>query len=327
MNMFKNKKCWCFMIEKFKKISVLKLFIALAILCFIVISFIILFYKNEPNKQFDSVNEDTEIMDDSDEEIEKELTPEEKYEKAMSLLETDEEEAINILKEIPDYQDSQSYIDNYNFKHRFDGTYFMFSGDVDTAIEKNPSSRVIINGLSEESTIIAYMYSLHDTYIQGNKYFAGRYNDHEEKWKCNSTLDVCKNIRLTSVDENGYYAQTFDENADNIYRISTITISDNLITKSTHYVTKIYGSEEDYNVTFKKLNDSVELPEERQPSEINPKNPAIGMTPEEVRASSWGYPDSITERTYSWGTRELWSYGDKGNIHFENGKVISITEY
>lgn len=315
------------MIEKLKKINVLKLFIVLLILGFIIISFWILFYKGEPSEQFDSATDDTEIVDDYNEEIEEELTSEEKYEKAMLLLETDEEEAINILKEIPDYQDSQSYIDNYNFKHRFDGTYFMFSGNFDTAIEKNPSSRVIINGLSEESTIIAYMYSLHDTYIQGNKYFTGRYNDHEEKWKCNSTLDVCKNIRLTSVDENGYYAQTFDENADNIYRISTITISDNLITESTHYVTKIYGSEEDYDVTFKKLNDSVELPEERQPSEINPEDPAIGMTPEEVRASSWGAPDSITERTFSWGTREVWSYSDKGYIHFENGKVIAITEY
>ncbi len=54
--------------------------------------------------------------------------------------------------------------------------------------------------------------------------------------------------------------------------------------------------------------------------------PAIGMTAEEVRASSWGEPYKINKTTYAWGTTEQWCYSDNRYIYFENGSVTAISE-
>jgi hypothetical protein len=51
---------------------------------------------------------------------------------------------------------------------------------------------------------------------------------------------------------------------------------------------------------------------------------AIGMTPEEVIASSWGKPQSINRSTYSFGVHEQWVYGSRNYLYFKNGKLDSI---
>jgi hypothetical protein len=50
---------------------------------------------------------------------------------------------------------------------------------------------------------------------------------------------------------------------------------------------------------------------------------SIGMTTEEVRASSWGKPDRINRSTYSFGVHEQWVY-DGGYLYFQDGKLTSI---
>ena len=54
--------------------------------------------------------------------------------------------------------------------------------------------------------------------------------------------------------------------------------------------------------------------------------PSVGMTADQVKKSSWGYPDKINKDTYSWGTTEQWVYNKKGYIYFKNGRVSSISE-
>lgn len=56
------------------------------------------------------------------------------------------------------------------------------------------------------------------------------------------------------------------------------------------------------------------------------KPPAIGMTADEVRASSWGNPKDINKDTYSWGVKEQWCYSDYRYIYLEDGIVTSISE-
>ena len=56
------------------------------------------------------------------------------------------------------------------------------------------------------------------------------------------------------------------------------------------------------------------------------KPPAIGMTADEVRASSWGNPKDINRDTYSWGVQEQWCYSDYRYIYLEDGIVTSISE-
>jgi hypothetical protein len=49
--------------------------------------------------------------------------------------------------------------------------------------------------------------------------------------------------------------------------------------------------------------------------------PAMGMTPAEVLASTWGAP---TNKRSSSGTTEVWVYSDNRTIYFFNGKVSQI---
>jgi len=269
-------------------------------------------------------NDKKENVSTSNDSVQKELTPQEKYNKAMTLLEDDEKSAIELLRDIPEYQDSKTYIDNYDFKHRFDGTYFYVSGDIESAVERNPSQRIVINGLDIETSYIWYGYFSSDLYNSGNTYYKGRGRTRNKKMTCNEELTICKAFYLTSVDEDGYYEETFDENAKNLYEIETYKFEKDLITVSSHYIIKKYDFDRDSTSAYKKINNDTELPEESKPTEYQ-KDPKIGMTKEEVERSTWGYPKKINKDTYSWGTKEQWVY-DKGYIYFRDGIVTSISE-
>lgn len=54
--------------------------------------------------------------------------------------------------------------------------------------------------------------------------------------------------------------------------------------------------------------------------------PRIGMTKDEVLASTWGKPNDINKSTYEWGTTEQWCYSNYMYIYFDNGIVTSISE-
>lgn len=288
-----------------------KLFYLLFIALTIVLSIVYLIKHNDKK---DNITTITPTIDEN-----KEPTIQEKYDKAMSLMEENEKEAIKLLKEIPDFKDSKTYIDNYDFRHRFDGTYFsVYRDDVSTAIEKSPSWRMVINGLNQNSNITKYQYNLHDMWVNGTTYYKGRFNTYQSKLICDESLSICKEIIL----QNG--EDTFDENAENIYRIFTYVFSENLINVNIHYITKKYNYDEDSTFVYKKISDEVELPPERQETKY-PEEPKIGMTKAEVRKSTWGYPDKINKSYYSWGTREQWVY-DRGYIYFSDNIVTSISE-
>ncbi|WP_313183801.1 hypothetical protein [Lacrimispora sp.] len=55
-------------------------------------------------------------------------------------------------------------------------------------------------------------------------------------------------------------------------------------------------------------------------------DPLIGMTSEEVIASTWGKPIKINKTTYAWGVTEQWCYKDNRYIYLENGSVVAIQE-
>ena len=69
---------------------------------------------------------------------------------------------------------------------------------------------------------------------------------------------------------------------------------------------------------YEKISDSTIVPEERGA-------PKIGMTEQEVYASSWGYPQKRNTTTTVNGTRVQWVY-DFGYIYFTNGIVTAIQE-
>lgn len=50
----------------------------------------------------------------------------------------------------------------------------------------------------------------------------------------------------------------------------------------------------------------------------------IGMSQEDVIASSWGRPESINKSIYSFGVHEQWVYGGRNYLYFKNGVLDSI---
>lgn len=54
--------------------------------------------------------------------------------------------------------------------------------------------------------------------------------------------------------------------------------------------------------------------------------PAIGMTAEEVRNSSWGKPSDINKTTTAYGVHEQWVYSGNRYIYLDDGIVTAIQE-
>ena len=54
--------------------------------------------------------------------------------------------------------------------------------------------------------------------------------------------------------------------------------------------------------------------------------PAIGMTAEEVRNSSWGKPSDINKTTTAYGVHEQWVYSGNRYIYLDDGIVSAIQE-
>ena len=50
----------------------------------------------------------------------------------------------------------------------------------------------------------------------------------------------------------------------------------------------------------------------------------VGMSQEEVLASSWGKPERINRTTFASGTHEQWVYGSRSYLYFENGKLTAV---
>ena len=50
----------------------------------------------------------------------------------------------------------------------------------------------------------------------------------------------------------------------------------------------------------------------------------IGMSKEDVLASSWGRPGKVNTTINVYGAHEQWVYGSRNYIYFENGVVTSI---
>lgn len=79
------------------------------------------------------------------------------------------------------------------------------------------------------------------------------------------------------------------------------------------------------NIYYKDVRDR-ESKEYNKQQEMKSKEPAIGMTKDEVLNGAWGSPKdkNVTQNRY--GTYEQWVYGGGKYIYFTNGIVTSITK-
>lgn len=76
------------------------------------------------------------------------------------------------------------------------------------------------------------------------------------------------------------------------------------------------------------LEKSIEREEVRQRKAIAARKRSegvtIGMSKDDVIASSWGRPESINKSIYSFGVHEQWVYGGRNYLYFEDGRLASI---
>lgn len=81
------------------------------------------------------------------------------------------------------------------------------------------------------------------------------------------------------------------------------------------YTNSDYFNETEYSRLYLQPDDYVE-----------PKEPEIGMTAEEVKNSTWGKPKKINKTTTKYGVHEQWVYSSGKYIYFDDGVVTSIQE-
>jgi hypothetical protein len=74
-----------------------------------------------------------------------------------------------------------------------------------------------------------------------------------------------------------------------------------------------------------RLRDSEEAAEKRrQAAAKRREGVSIGMTADDVRASSWGRPEKVNRTTNAYGTREQWVYSSGSYLYFRNGVLETI---
>ena len=80
-----------------------------------------------------------------------------------------------------------------------------------------------------------------------------------------------------------------------------------------------------YEATLAKLQTAANRETQAKDSKLKKSKGAhIGMTPEEVVASSWGKPEKINRTTYANTTKEQWVYGSGNYLYFDDGKLSAI---
>ena len=77
-------------------------------------------------------------------------------------------------------------------------------------------------------------------------------------------------------------------------------------------------------LAVKLLADSERQDREAEKKRRRSEGVRIGMSKEDVLASSWGRPESINTTTTVRGSREQWVYGGRSYLYFENGVLTAI---
>ena len=68
------------------------------------------------------------------------------------------------------------------------------------------------------------------------------------------------------------------------------------------------------------------VPTPTQPASTRKRDPSIGMTADEVLASTWGAPNAKRTSTTANGNTEVWMYSGNRSLYFFNGKLTNIVK-
>jgi len=239
------------------------------------------------------------------------------YATNTSVTSDNYEEITNILSQFNDYKDSKNKLQE--IKYNYAKTL--------TTKEKYSQAMAIYKELGNYKDSQELYNNIYSTHKLDGKWSGaeklGTITTAHFIWIVNGTS--CYNVYDTKSKKNDYTKFSCKVENDKLLIYSTYNkespaytyeyVNNQLVTSYKKY------SDSVYTVTLSKTSDSTDLP-----SSTVIKEPTIGMTADEVRASTWGNPKKINKDTYSWGTTEQWVYDNYKYIYFKNGKVTSISE-
>ncbi|MBR5597367.1 MAG: cell envelope integrity protein TolA [Lachnospiraceae bacterium] len=149
----------------------------------------------------------------------------------------------------------------------------------------------------------------------GKQYILEPYRDYDDNGMCNieATLNGNKEHRLLAVEEG------------EIWIINKDIMDDWEVWESP----EVFEANKQKRAEYKEKQKEEAIAKaeaQKKREEMAQKEPAIGMTHDEVRYGAWGEPKDINKTTFAWGTTEQWCYSGYRYVYFTNGKVDAIQE-
>ena len=193
-----------------------------------------------------------------------------------------------MFNQIKNYKDSSSYLSNINTLKKYQGTWTDFSTD-EVIFNGWKITQIFTLGDASQRHDTTYQFDLDNNQAKCEYVFSGEYK----------TKYLGKDI--------------FYINKDSLYWII----------------------ESNDPIEYTKISDSVDIPPQPSTSEIadakskdslRGASPIIGMTTIEVENSSWGVPERKNTTITKYGTGEQWVYSNNRYIYFDNGLVTAIQE-
>lgn len=229
------------------------------------------------------------------------------------------ENIVSILTELKDYKDSNAKLQEIKYNYAKDLV----------SIKESQKAMNIYKELGNYKDSQEQYNSLYNTH-KFDGYWSGEEKS-EDNWRTGFYIWIvngttCYNIYDTKTQKQAHdrYECKIENDKLIIYRITSKGepmytfnyVNGELVTSYDKF-----GTGRISTLAMTKKSDDTTLP-----SSKTVKEPSIGMTAEEVKASTWGSPTKINKSTYSWGTTEQWVYPNYKYIYFKNGRVTSISE-
>jgi|GEM_PF-2228765 len=259
---------------------------------------------------------------------------ESKYEFASEYMRDDNfEEAIEIFEELGTYSDSEQMLLETKFLQAQTYYYSQKYKEAVSILEKLDDYEK-----ADELLVKAnYAYGVAQ-YKNGSfrhaKVLFEKNQDYKEAKEYLKNTETMLKFSGTWQDEKGYQTVIFSGwQVGTIYSVSRdesilrakATLKDNKIYIYDSYSYELNNDElversDSFGPTImKKISSSTDLPSLKSA-------PAIGMTKEEVKQSTWGHPDDINRTETKNGVREQWVYDYKGYIYLDDGIVTGIQD-
>lgn len=244
-------------------------------------------------KDFESADPLIKIIENDDErkEIEKKIA----YMRGIEAYESGAFKlAIDAFSNVSGYQDTDTYINNAKFMNNIQGQWILSGSAI--SFYKTEDYNFAAIDISGWNATLFYCTDGDDTYKEVGTNKLEISNTDQATFKTNDVeYDIC--FMVDSISANIVKDAHFEKLKKS---------------NSPFYVWKHYGDKN--KLAFYKSDIGI------------PKPPAIGMTSDEVRLSTWGEPEKINKTTYSWGTTEQWCYSDNKYVYLDNGIVTAISE-